>query len=95
MMPVPRRHYFDLDYFIEYFSDIPPKQWCKTTDVAAMDVWSWCDPDECKALYDLTNRWGPIDDINDGKPGYEIFGEGIKTRVVNFLEYIKDQTEDE
>lgn len=80
---------YDEDFFIDFFENVDPGSFSLTSSHEGLDVLSWLGPTEEMALIALTNKWGEIEDVNDGFPGWEVFGDTIQERVVNFLKYAK------
>jgi hypothetical protein len=91
-----KRYYeYDEDFFIDFFGNVDENSFSLTSSGIGLDVLSWLGPIEETAIIALTDKWGPIEDVNDGLPGWEVFGDTIQERIINFLKYVKARNANE
>ena len=81
---------YTLDYFISMFSMMDASWFSLSTEPEQLDAYNWLSEEEQEALYKIVKPWGILTDVNDGIDGYDLYGETIKERILNFLNHIKD-----
>jgi hypothetical protein len=91
-MKAHRKQIYSLDYFIEFYRNLDPEEFCNRVESntnGRMDAWDFLLPDEQDQLYAFIRPYGLLIHVNDGIGGYESLGKTHKERVLNFLLHVK------